>query len=159
MLLDSDLPALEVDFLELQNSKQHALNFFGKQTSRAFQKYIIVHTLLKDRRRKLVFNASSLPNSGVQRQKRIKSWSSTPEMDPNLALNAQNNLMHVNCLSLSAAHTKWAPEVDLCTTHHSLLIFCKPRLLVQYLNNFQRFILYLVTFSDLNFVFSDDMSL
>ena len=159
MLLDSDLPALKVDFLELQNSKWHASNCVGKQTSRAFQQYIIVHTLHKDRRRKLAFNASSLPNSGVQRQKRIKSWSSTPEMDPNLALNAQNSLMHVNCLNLSPAHTKWAPEVDLCIIHHSLLIFCKPRLLVQHLNNFQKLILYLMTFLDLNFVLFDGMSL
>ena len=30
MLLDSDLPALEVDFLELQESKWRALNFFQK---------------------------------------------------------------------------------------------------------------------------------
>ena len=30
MLLDSDLPALKVDFLELQNSKWHASNCVGK---------------------------------------------------------------------------------------------------------------------------------
>ena len=30
MLLDSDLPALEMDFLELQNSKWRALNCVGK---------------------------------------------------------------------------------------------------------------------------------
>jgi len=30
MLLDSDLPALKVDFLELQNSKWRALNCFEK---------------------------------------------------------------------------------------------------------------------------------
>ena len=30
MLLESDLPALEMDFLELQNSKWRALNGFGK---------------------------------------------------------------------------------------------------------------------------------
>ena len=30
MLLDSDLPALKVDFLELQNSKWRALNCVGK---------------------------------------------------------------------------------------------------------------------------------
>ena len=29
MLLDSDLPALKVDFLELQNSKWHASNCVG----------------------------------------------------------------------------------------------------------------------------------
>ena len=45
MLLDSDLPALKVDFLELQNSKWHASNGVGKLTSRAFQQYIILHTL------------------------------------------------------------------------------------------------------------------
>ena len=43
MLLDSDLPALEVDFLELQKPNWHALNGVGKQTSWAFQQ--IVHTL------------------------------------------------------------------------------------------------------------------
>ncbi|QHO11540.1 Protein FAR-RED ELONGATED HYPOCOTYL [Arachis hypogaea] len=68
MLLDSDLPALKVDFLDLQNSKWCASNCVG----------------------------NSLHNSGVQRQKRIKSWSSTPEMDPNLALNAQNSLIHID---------------------------------------------------------------
>ena len=47
MLLDSDLPALEVDFLELQKSNWRALNGVGKQTSWAFQKYMIVHTLPK----------------------------------------------------------------------------------------------------------------
>ena len=30
MLLDSDLPALEIDFLELQNFKWRNLNFVGK---------------------------------------------------------------------------------------------------------------------------------
>ena len=30
MLLDSDLPALKVDFLELQNSNWHTLNGVGK---------------------------------------------------------------------------------------------------------------------------------
>ena len=30
MLLESDLPALEMDFLELQNSKWHALNGIEK---------------------------------------------------------------------------------------------------------------------------------
>ena len=30
MLLDSDLPALKVDFMELQNSKWRASNCFGK---------------------------------------------------------------------------------------------------------------------------------
>ena len=30
ILLDSDLPALEIDFLELQKSKWRALNFIGK---------------------------------------------------------------------------------------------------------------------------------
>ena len=49
MLLDSDLPALKVDFLELQNSKWRASNFVGNLTSRAFHQYIIVHTFLKDR--------------------------------------------------------------------------------------------------------------
>ena len=91
MLLDSDLPALKVDFLELQNSKWRASNCVGKQTSRAFQKYIIVYTLLKDRRRKSAFNASSMLQSGVQRQKHITSWSSMPETGYSLALNAQNS--------------------------------------------------------------------
>ena len=45
ILLTSDLSALKVDFLELQNSKWCALNCIEKYTSRAFQKYIIVHTL------------------------------------------------------------------------------------------------------------------
>ena len=46
MLLDSDLPALKVDFLELQKPNWRALNCVGKWTSWAFQQYIIVHTLL-----------------------------------------------------------------------------------------------------------------
>ena len=48
MLLDFDLPALKIDFLELQNSKWSASNCVGKWTSRAFQPYIIVHTLAKN---------------------------------------------------------------------------------------------------------------
>ena len=75
MLLDSDLPALKVDFLELQNSKWRASNCVGKYTSRAFPKYIIVNTLSKNRRRKPAFNASFLPKSGVQRQKRSQNQS------------------------------------------------------------------------------------
>ena len=47
MLLDSDLPALEVDFLELQKPNWRALNGVGKQTSWAFQQYMIVHTFPK----------------------------------------------------------------------------------------------------------------
>ncbi|KAL4275615.1 hypothetical protein AHAS_Ahas20G0124900 [Arachis hypogaea] len=47
MLLDSDLSALEVDFLELQKLNWRSLNCVGKQTSWAFQQYIIVHTLPK----------------------------------------------------------------------------------------------------------------
>ena len=49
MLLDSDLPALKMDFLELQNTKWRALNCVGNSTSRAFQQYIIVHTLREDK--------------------------------------------------------------------------------------------------------------
>ena len=45
MLLDSNLPAFEVDFLELQKPNWRALNFVGKYTSWAFQQYIIVYTL------------------------------------------------------------------------------------------------------------------
>ena len=45
MLLDSDLPALEVDFLELQKPNWRALNGIGNKTSWAFQQYMIVHTL------------------------------------------------------------------------------------------------------------------
>ncbi|QHO12872.1 uncharacterized protein DS421_15g510640 [Arachis hypogaea] len=44
MLLDSDPPALEIDFLELQKPNWHALNCVGKYTSWAFQQCIIVHT-------------------------------------------------------------------------------------------------------------------
>ena len=47
MLLDSDLLALKVDFMELQNSKLCSLNGVRKSTSRAFQQYIIVHTLFE----------------------------------------------------------------------------------------------------------------
>ena len=71
MLLDPDLPALEMDFLELQESKWRALNGFGKQTSRAFQQYIIVYTLYKDRRRNLALNAKYMLLSGVKRQKHV----------------------------------------------------------------------------------------
>ena len=146
MLLDSDLPALKVDFLELQNSKWHASNCVGKQTSRAFQQYIIVHTLLKDRRRKLAFNTSSMLQSGVQCQKQVTSWSSTPETGYNLAFNSRSSLGTCKAQVSTPAHTKWAPEVDFCTNYLSLLIFYKPRLLVYYLNNFQRLILDLMTF-------------
>ena len=91
MLLDSDLPALEMDFLELQESNWRALNDVGKQTSRAFQQYIIVHTLREDRRRKLAFNTSIMLLSGVQRQKQVTSWSSTPKTRYNLAFNSRNS--------------------------------------------------------------------
>ena len=47
MLLDSDLPALEMDFLELPKPKLRSLNCVGKYTSRAFQQYIIVCTLFE----------------------------------------------------------------------------------------------------------------
>lgn len=71
MLLDPDLPALEMDFLELQESNWRALNGVGKQTSRAFQQYIIVHTLREDRRRNLALNAKFMLLSGVKRQKNV----------------------------------------------------------------------------------------
>ena len=45
MLLDSDPPALEMDFLEPHKPIWRALNCVGKKTSWAFQKYIIVYTL------------------------------------------------------------------------------------------------------------------
>ena len=47
MLLDSDLPALKVDFLELQKLNWCALNCVGKLTSWALHQCIIVHTLLE----------------------------------------------------------------------------------------------------------------
>ena len=75
MLLDSDLPTLKVDFLELQNSKWRTFNCVGKYTSRAFQKCIIVHTLAEFRRRKLALNASSTLQSGVKRQKHVTNQS------------------------------------------------------------------------------------
>ena len=75
MLLDSDLPALEMNFSELQKSKWRALNSGEKYTSRAFQQCIIVHTLFKFKRCKLAFNASSMLHSGVKRQKHITNQS------------------------------------------------------------------------------------
>ncbi|QHO00955.1 uncharacterized protein DS421_13g410820 [Arachis hypogaea] len=53
MLSKSDLLALGRVFLELQKSKWSVLNGYKKLTSRAFQKFIIVHTLLQIRRPKI----------------------------------------------------------------------------------------------------------
>jgi len=78
MLSGSDFLALEGAFLELQKSKWSFLNGFGKLTSRAFQKYLIVHTLLQNQ----------WPKTGVQRQP------STPV----LVSNAQRRVASVQCL-------------------------------------------------------------
>ena len=65
MLLDSDLPALKMDFLELQNSKWRASNCAGKQTSRAFCP-------------NLASSARKGPKTRVERPNWHKNWRSTP---------------------------------------------------------------------------------
>ena len=159
MLLESDLPSLKMDFLELHNSNWRVLNGVGKWTSRAFQQYIIVHTLFGDWRRNLALNAKYMLLSGVKRQKNVMIRSWTPKTRHNLEFDAKKGLYTWKALVSAPAHTKWAPEVDFCTNYLSLFISCKPRVLVYYLNNFYRLILYLMTFSYLNYILFDGMSL
>ena len=78
MLLDSDLPALEVDFLELQKPNWRALNGIGKQTSWDFQKCMIVHTLPE-----ILMAQTGVPNQ-LKTARRL-----TPEQAQKWELNAQ----------------------------------------------------------------------
>ena len=121
MLLESDLPALEMDFLELQNSKWRALNGVGKYTSRTFQKYIIVHTLFGNWRRKLVLNVSSMLLSGVKLQKHVTTRSWMPKTRYNLAFNPKRSLCTCKAQAQSKHTPKWALEVNFCTKTY----FCK----------------------------------
>ncbi|QHO46870.1 uncharacterized protein DS421_6g191420 [Arachis hypogaea] len=51
-----------------------------------------------------------MPLSGVQRQKHVTSWSSTPETGYNMALNAQNSPKHVRSFSLSPSTHQVSPR-------------------------------------------------
>ncbi|KAL4287176.1 hypothetical protein AHAS_Ahas19G0160000 [Arachis hypogaea] len=125
MLSRSDLLELRRAFLELQKSKWSILNGYGKLTSRDFQKYIIVHTLLQIIR----------PKTGVQRQlpgpfqassaQGVETSVQTPKEDPLASVQHPRGLIaRGSHLSSAQTLTKWAPEVDFRTknTVLSLLV-------------------------------------
>ena len=132
MLSRSDLPVFGRSFLELQKSKWSALNNYGKLTSRAFKKYIIVHTLLRIRR----------PKIGVQRQlpapfqassaQRAETRIQTPREEPLASIQHSKSLIACGSHQSSAQTlTKWAPEVDFSTKKTVLLLL----VIVQYLRD------------------------
>ena len=122
MLLESDLPALEMDFLELQNFKWCALNCVGKYTSRAFQQYIIVYTLRKDRGRNLALNAKFMLLSGVKRQKNVMIRSWTPKTRHNSEFKSKRSLSSW----INQAHPKHTPSGPRKWIYASITYFCKP---------------------------------
>ncbi|QHO28976.1 uncharacterized protein DS421_7g221290 [Arachis hypogaea] len=113
MLSISDLPKFVRAFLELHKSKFSALNGYRKLTSRAFQQYIIFHTLLRIRR----------PETGVQRHLLAPiQASSAQRAEPSVRRPREDPLAGIPCprsLIVCGSHqssaqtlTKWTPKVD-----------------------------------------------
>ena len=140
MLLDSDLPALKVDFLELQNSKWRASNCVGKQTSRAFQQYkqSILWPRIDDVNWRstpafcpnLASSARKGSKTRVERPNWHKYWRSTPRRTSTRAT-----------LKAQPKHTPSGPRKQI---YASITYFCKPQQLVYYKQDF--LLLYLTSF-------------